>query len=331
VLACGFLVADIVVADLERVAGPGEVVHAPRGIQLHVGGHPANVSIDLVKLGVPAQKVGVCGAVGRDLFGDFIEGVLRSYGLQVYVQRVDAPTNKNVILVVRGEDRRFHVELGASRLLPPEVVVELASRLRPRIFYLASGITDRVDERIEEVFRAAAGGGALTFADLVQPFGKGWEYIVPALPHVSVLHCNREEAAGLTGLANPLEAARRILGWGVDLALVTFGAEGALAAAGGVAVVQKGFEVEVVDPTGAGDAFCAGVMLKLLELGLRPSELAGLGWRELAELLAFAQAVGAAACTAPGTTEGVSRERVEELLRRQREAVLSSTRVERLG
>jgi len=41
---------DIVAADLPRISGPGELVYAPRGIELLVGGHAANVAIDLTKM-----------------------------------------------------------------------------------------------------------------------------------------------------------------------------------------------------------------------------------------------------------------------------------------
>lgn len=327
VLACGFLVADIVAADLEKVAGPGELVYAPRGIVLSVGGHPANVSVDLAKLGVEPGGIGVCGAVGEDIFGDFIVETLRGYGLKLFIERVPASTNKNVILVVRSEDRRFHVELEASNLLKPETVVELAEREKPKVFYLASGITDLVDARIGEVFERAERVSSITFADVVPPHGKSWSYILPALPHVAVFHCNESEARGLTQAPDLEKALRKLLNWGAKLVLVTMGEKGAVAANRRAIVEQPAFKVDVVDPTGAGDAFCAGVIWRLLELGLSGGELPEAGGEELAELLLYGQAAGASACTAPGTTEGVSRARVEELVERQGGSLRERTKI----
>ncbi len=331
VLACGFLVADIVVAGLDRIAGPGEVLRVPRGIVLSVGGHPANVSVDLAKLGLPPSEIGVCGAVGQDFLGDFIVRTLEGYGLRLFIERVPASTNKNVILVVKGEDRRFHVELGASDLLRPEAIIDIVERERPEVFYLASGITDLVDRVVGHVFRRAKEAGSLTFADFVPPHGKGWDYLVPALPFIDVLHCNEAEALGLTGAGSVEEAVRWLLERGVKLVLVTRGGEGALAATERLVVEQPAFRVEVVDPTGAGDAFCAGTILALLERGLRAGDLPGLGSGELAQLLLWGQAAGAAACTAPGTTEGVSRSKVEELIGEQGRYLLSRTSVRGWG
>ena len=331
VLSCGFLVADIVVAGLDRIAAPGEVVFAPQGIRLAVGGHPANIAVDLVKLGVNPSEIGVSGAVGNDVFGKFIEQTLRSYGLKLYIERIEASTNKNVILVVKGEDRRFHVELGASRLFSPLTVLRLLEETQPRIFYLASGILDRIDEKIEQIFRKAEATGALTFADIVTPHGKQWSYIVPALKHVHIFHCNEAEAKSLTNTPSLDQAIKRILGWGVKLVLVTRGSRGAVAVTNRLWIAQRGYTVEVVDPTGAGDAFCAGIIHELLRRKTGREEMASQDAEQLAKMLLYAQAVGASACTAPGTTEGVSSQKVENLIKTQGDSVLSDTTIKPLN
>lgn len=325
VLACGFLVADIVVAGLDRIANPGELVYAPRGILLTVGGHPANIAIDLVKLGTAPSEVAVCGTVGKDVFGYFILRTLRGHGIRLFVKQVSASTNKNVILVVKGEDRRFHVELGASNLLQPEWVTSFIEQEKPQIFYLASGITDLVDREIDSVFKKAKEIGSLTFADVVPPHGKGWEFILPALPYIDIFHCNETEALSLAKATNLEEAIRSILKCGAKLLLITRGEKGALAVARHRILEQPAFKVDVVDPTGAGDAFCAGVISWLLKKKLQAAELASLGEDELAELLLRGQAAGAAACTAPGTTGGVTLAKVDALVKEQKYDLLAKT------
>ncbi|MEM1509310.1 MAG: carbohydrate kinase family protein [Thermofilaceae archaeon] len=329
VLACGFLVADIVVAGLDRIANPGELVYAPRGILLTVGGHPANIAIDLVKLGATPSEIAVCGTVGKDVFGDFILKTLRKHGIRLFVKQVAASTNKNVILVVKGEDRRFHVELGASNLLQPRWVTSFVEKEKPRIFYLASGITNLVDKEIDSIFKKAKENNSLTFADVVPPQGKGWEFILPALPYVDVFHCNEAEALNLVKTTDLEEAIRSLLKLGVKLLLITRGEKGALAATVYRILEQPAFKVDVVDPTGAGDAFCAGVISWLLEKKLQTDELTSLGGDELAELLLYGQAAGAAACTAPGTTEGVTRAKVNALVDEQKHYLLAKTSLER--
>ncbi|MBO3757627.1 MAG: hypothetical protein JTT14_00745, partial [Candidatus Brockarchaeota archaeon] len=72
VLTSGFIVADIIAADLPKIADPGRLIFAPRGIKLTIGGHPCNVSIDLIQLGLEKGSVGIVGAIGKDVFGSFV-------------------------------------------------------------------------------------------------------------------------------------------------------------------------------------------------------------------------------------------------------------------
>jgi len=61
-----------------------ELVYALGGIGLHVGGHAANVAIDLSKLG----KMGVAatGGIGDDPFGAFIVAELEGHGVEVHAE-----------------------------------------------------------------------------------------------------------------------------------------------------------------------------------------------------------------------------------------------------
>ncbi len=332
ILLTGFLVADIVVADLDKIADPGELVLAPKGIKLSVGGHPANISIDLVKLGYSPKRILLVGTVGDDIFGDFIINTLSSYGILLAIDKLQyTSTNKNVILVVKGEDRRFHVEISSSKYLSPDKIIESIDKYKPKLFYLAAGIIDKTDEVIDEVFKEAKRRGCLTFLDLVKPIGKKWNFIFPAFNYVDLFHCNDVEAKDMMQVQDLKLAMMKLLKMGIDTLFVTLGEKGAILANENIIIKQPAFKVKVVDPTGAGDAFCAGVIFKLFELfGERVNEikLSRESIKVLAEILAYAQAVGASACTAPGTTEGVSKERVNEIISQQYDKIIKNQKIE---
>jgi len=334
VLATGFLVADIIAADLPKLAEPGRLVFAPKGIVLHIGGHPANVSINLVKLGLNPKDICVVGAVGNDVFGDFIENVLKSYNLVVRLHRVkNVGTTKNMILVVKGEDRRFHVDLGASWFLDPDEIISSLKELRPKIAYFATGITGRLDDKLGEVVRKAKALGCMTFVDVIQPYGKGWEYVLPALPHADIFHCNDIELSDIMGEKELTNGIRKVLKLGTKLVLITMGDRGANVANGKILVRQPSYKVDVVDPTGAGDAFCAGVLHHLMTTygeKLSADLLSKLGKDELSKLLLWAQAVGAIKCTGPGTTTAVSYEGAMSLMKAQGKRLLKETISQRL-
>jgi len=70
---------------------------------------------------------------------------------------------------------------------------------------------------------------------------------------------NADEARLLTGCADPADAARALAGRH-PVAVVSLGADGALWCAGDVLVHRGAHPAEVVDTTGAGDAFAAGLL-----------------------------------------------------------------------
>ena len=327
VLAAGFLIVDIIAADLPSVAEPGEVVFAGGGIEVHLGGHPANLSVNLAKLGIPGSELGVVGAVGGDLFGTFVEETLRGYGIRTFLSKDPSRrTAKNLILVVKGEDRRFHVDPGANEALEPRHVIEVLRKLKPRLFYMAAGLTKLVDRELGAVLREAKRLGALTFLDLIKPDEAVRERIRKSLRYVDMMHCNAEEARYLSGESGLESAIRKLSELGAGLVLVTLGGKGAYLCLQGVKVYQPAFRVKVVDPTGAGDAFCAGFLRKLYELnGLSkpPSPDVSL----LGELLLYAQAVGAIKCTGVGTTYAVREDAVEMLIEEQGDTIRKQQKV----
>ena len=331
VTTCGFLVADIVAAGMEKVADPGELVYVPGEIELHIGGHPANVGVDLTKLGVPGEEVTVIGAIGEDIFGDFIERTLEGYGLKTRLQRIkEVGTTKDLILVAKGEDRRFHVDEGASLRLDPEFVIRSIEEETPLLFYAATGIVGRFDDEIERVVRKAKELGCFTFVDIVRPWGKDWDFVLPALKFADVFHCNDLEAKSITGEEDLEAAMAALLRAGVKLLLITMGKQGAMARTERLLLRQPIFEAEVIDPTGAGDAFCAGAIKWLLDRfgrDLKSLDPGALSAEELTDLLMFGQAVGTTACMGVGTTAGVSAEGARRLIEEQGERVRRETEV----
>ncbi|MEM2050856.1 MAG: carbohydrate kinase family protein [Thermoproteota archaeon] len=328
ILTSGFIVADMILAELPKIADPGHIVFAKKSVKLTVGGHPCNVSIDLIQLGLEKGSVGIVGAIGKDIFGSFIKSVLEEKGVVTHLlELAEVGTTKNIALVVKGEDRRFHLDLGASWHLDPGFVSKKILEVKPRVFYAASGLCGEFDERLGGVLETAKKTGSLTFVDMVEPYGRQWDYIVEHLDYADFFHCNDIELKNIfktDSLASAMKAAsERVNG----VTFITLGEKGALAVLkNGRYIRQKGFKVEVVDPTGAGDAFSAGIIFTLLKNGMleAPSEIP---LNDLKRLLMAGQAAGAACVTGVGTTTNVTRENFDSLMNLQGEEVLRSTEV----
>jgi fructokinase len=94
-----------------------------------------------------------------------------------------------------------------------------------------------------------------------------WEGIL----HADCVKVNEEELAFLTGRHGVTRGLRALVEAGPRLAVVTLGREGCAYYAAGVEGKVPGFPAKVVDTTGAGDAFVAGMLVGLLEAAPDPS------------------------------------------------------------
>jgi pseudouridine kinase len=119
--------------------------------------------------------------------------------------------------------------------------------------------------------------------------------LIPHLSSLSLVTPNKDEAAALLGksLDNENEistAARDLVRKGVKLAIITLGAEGLYYATSVESGRLPAFSVDVIDPTGAGDALTAAVTFGLLS-GFSPGESVRLGMTAATQTLTCKETV----------------------------------------
>jgi fructokinase len=316
---------DIVAPHLPAITPPGGLIYAPRGITVNIGGHAANVSVDLAQLG--QKRVVAAGCVGDDMLGRYIRETLIAAGVDPRPQVLASThTAKNIALTVEGEDRRFIAELAANTLLAPEHIESLLAEA-PRILFLGTiGGLRYIDASLERLLTAAHARGAIAVVDVIPPTEPDWSHLMKALRGIDILHLNMDEAQRVTGLGDPLSAARKLRREGANTIILTRGASGLLALRGEAEIAMPGFKVEEVDTTGAGDALCAGLihsLMKARDPSVAPED-------EFMRALLEGQAAGAACVTAPGATTAVKSREVEALLKEQGEVILNASRLRRI-
>ncbi len=334
IVLTGVAVCDIIIAGLERIAEPGDIVYVSGFSSIEIGGHPCNISINLAKMGYRIHDVIAVSSIGSDLCGEFILNILRGYGIITEFQiHKDARSNKNVILVVKGEDRRFHVDVDATIKLSPDYVIEVIKRYRPRVFYIAPGLLGYVDENLRNILMISRMYGAINMVDVAaaKPFGRrDWDFLINSLDNTDIFHANLYEARRVFDIDSIDKAMKSILRFGVKIALITDGENGAYLAKDNYIIYQPAFRVDVVDPTGAGDAFQAGFIYKLVDIlkeNTNLYSLDSLGVEELKHILLWAQASGASCVMGIGTTSTVSQENIKRLILDQGDSILKSTKI----
>jgi sugar/nucleoside kinase (ribokinase family) len=290
VVCAGLIIADLFVSPLASLPRPGELVVSD-GFLLDAGGCAVNTAVILARLGV---RTGLVGKVGDDEYGHWLRRSLARK--RVLVDGVStgqrAATSQTVILPVDGEDRRYIHVPGANAELGVADIAPALSGVRVLAIggYLALLGLD--PEGVADLLAGARTRGTATLLDVVVPRGAddSVKALRPVLPHVDCFLPNQDEARLVTGHDNPADQARALLELGCASVVITCGAEGAVYADPARVIRVRPFPVEVVDGSGAGDAFTAGIILGLIE-----------GW-PAERRLRFAAALGGSACRGLGCT-----------------------------
>ncbi|MEM3504086.1 MAG: PfkB family carbohydrate kinase [Thermoproteota archaeon] len=331
VMTTGFVFVDILATELPMIPGPGERVLVPPGIKIWIGGHPANVAVDLIQLGLRKEEVRTVLAVGDDLFSDFVQKFLRSRGVTYRLQRVkNTSTGISLILVIKGKDKAIVSDHGANHFLEYNHVMQSLKDFNPDVLYVASGILGEFDLKLKELLEHCAINDIFTVVDLRHPYGKDWSYSYSALPFIDVLHSNVKELSGITGKNELKDGLRWLSKKGVKFPIVSDGENGAIGLFKDKFIIQPAFNVRAIDPTGAGDAMCAGVIRKLSDIVNKRKRIEDLSVEEAKEILLFAQAAGAVCVEEIGTTKGVTIERVNNIIKEQGEEIRSKTVIENI-
>ena len=299
VVCLGILVADVIVRPVARLPERG-TLGLVDSIELRGGGCALNTPSCLAKLGLRAAAL---GKVGEDTFGDFVLGLLTERGVDASgVLRDRAlPTSASVALVDPAGERTFLHVAGANGGIRAEELGSLP--FAGRALHIAGALVlDALDgEPTAALLAEARRRGIQTSIDTVFDGSGRWERVLPALPHCDLVTPALREAQAITGEQSPARVAARLLELGARVAAVTLGPEGCYVAGDGFTGHVPAVPVDVVDGTGAGDAFAAGFLYGLLER-----------W-PLERCARFANAAGALATTAVGAFEGVGD--LEETLR----------------
>lgn len=294
VLSVGILVADIFVPQVARLPASGELV-STEDFLVQPGGCAANTAIVLGRLRVPATVV---GRVGDDLFGDLVEQYLeaRSIDTSGVLRTPGFGTSKTVALSVVGDDRRFFHTFGANGALTAEDIPQ-AELAECEVVYVGGYLVLPAlrQHELAERFRLAREHGTRVVLDVVVPTDRedlSIDDVRELLPLADYFLPNEDEARALTGEADPRAQADCILEAGARTVIVKRGGEGVVVRSATEVFELQAPPIEAVEPSGAGDAFAAGLIVGLLE-----------GW-SLERSVRYASVIGASACTALGCYAG---------------------------
>lgn len=237
IVVLGSIARDEVIHLEQRLREGAHLQGSPP--QARLGGGGANTAIALAHAG---NEVSLVAAVGTDPLADELLAEVSRHGVDVGpVTRITGPSTRSLVLLDPEGERTIVNLTRARERRPPRRLLDLAAEC----VYVRSNGQDLAD-----LLRAKA--ALCPVVAQIRPPEEG-----PLPAHVLV--GSRGDLDSCT-LADPLAAGRRLAGDVLRWVVVTQGAEGAEAwGADGRQLRATAPDVPVVDSTGAGDAFAAGL------------------------------------------------------------------------
>jgi ribokinase len=239
--------------SLDGISYAGQFTSVP-------GGSGGNVAEGLARLG---HSVRFLGVVGDDEGGRMLLHAFESAGVDTGSIRVEkGQRSAACFIAVDRHGQRLIISLGGVALFDRVADITVSQLAGAKILFIADAFLNVAQAAIsclEAGSRVVFNPGGLMTAS-------GLEGLQEVLERTEVLIVSQVESERLTGNPDPEEAGRILTGSGPKAVLLTLGKNGALVADGKSTLRVPALSVEqVVDTTGAGDAFSAGVIAGLLE------------------------------------------------------------------
>jgi sugar/nucleoside kinase (ribokinase family) len=267
VTVIGCVQADVVMSPVTELPPAGGTLLTEQ-MSIRVGGAGANAALALAETGMPVRLMGV---VGDDMLGQWMRDQLAPAGLaDELLVAADEPSGLTVALESPQRDRTFLTYLGINARWFPSMIPPDALDCRNLLlcdYFVAPALQG---EAARGLLDAAHGHGARTFFDTAfDPDGfppRTREQVLGLLPEVDVFLPNEAEACALADVDSAQEAARLLQRASGGWVVVKLGPRGCLGVGpDGNELAVPAPAVRVVDTTGAGDAFNAGLVHALSE------------------------------------------------------------------
>jgi ribokinase len=226
------------------------------------GGSAANTTVGLARLGC---KVGFIGKVGCDREGDLLIQDFCEEGIDTEsVVRAKHGKSGSVLgFVDKKGARALYIDAGVNDTIKfDEINVDYAAQAQ--FLHLTSFVGEKSFQTQKRLLDAIPSSVKVSFDPGALYARKGFARLEPIIKKTYVLMPNAIELELLTGETDYCKGADFMVGRGVKIVAVKLGGDGCYVTDGREQHLIEALKVEVVDTTGAGDAFCAGFLYGLV-------------------------------------------------------------------
>lgn len=259
----GLYILDVLGRPVVQIPERGNVAFIEE-IRLTVAGTAGGTVVDTAKLGLKSLAV---GAVGDDEKADWVLMTMAKHGIDVSaMQRIAGIPTSATILNVRpnGDRPALHVRGASDHFdVPPSLYDQVFDA--PIIHLGGTGLLAKLDGPASvTILKEAKARGRTTTFDLIAASAETAHLVTPLLPYIDYFMPSIEEAQDMCGLKGPEACADWYIAKGASCCVFTLGGDGAFYAhRDGTRMRSPAYNIQVVDTTGCGDAFDAGMIAAL--------------------------------------------------------------------
>jgi sugar/nucleoside kinase (ribokinase family) len=271
----GFTTLDIAGRPVHAIPDGGGIAFLEE-IRMNPAGTAAGAVMNAAKMGIKTRSV-FC--VGDDEKGDFI--INRYERLKIdcaMAQRSKSKQTSTTILPIRpnGDRPALHCRGASDDLFVTEDQFDRVCDAR----FLHHGGTGFIramegGQSAKLLQHAKRKGLTVTF-DLIGPNDGTLAELKTLLPHIDYFMPSLEEAAYISGLADPADCARFFMDLGAQACIFKWGPKGSFIRTKDGQFSVPAYDVVVSDTTGCGDSYCGGFIAGLA-LGYDLEEACKLG------------------------------------------------------
>lgn len=230
----------------------------PGHIEVGYGGVARNIAHNLALLGARAQLLTVFGG---DLFGGLLYDYCKQQGIDVHLSERESKDRTGMYLCINnhgGEMIAAVSDTEAIRAITPEWLAKRSGEINLSDYVVAdTNISEDAIRWLMENVTAPLlidGVSSTKAHRVVNALSKS------KLPYLHTLKLNLKEALAVTQTTTYADAAQKLLDMGVAHVYITLSAEGVYCRNAAQEWLFPALPGEVVNTTGAGDAFLAGVV-----------------------------------------------------------------------